>query len=104
MEAVVIILAIFSVPLTAILSSTYLKAKKLALDTDAARNKEMLGRLLQEHGDLRRRMEVLESIAINERGLPSADSRVRGLIAAENLKELEERDAERERVEVALKR
>jgi hypothetical protein len=83
MEAAIIIVAIFSVPLTAIISSTWLKAKKL--DADLGGN-DRLKRLEQENADLRRRMEVLESIAIDSRGLP--DLRREGLVASRSLDQL----------------
>jgi len=83
MEAAIIIVAIFSVPLTAIISSTWLKAKKLDADLGGS---ERLKRLEQENADLRRRMEVLESIAIDSRGLP--DIRREGLVASRNLDQL----------------
>jgi hypothetical protein len=80
MEAAIIIVAIFSVPLTAIISSTWLKAKKI--DADLGGN-DRLKRLEQENIDLRRRLEVLESIAIDSRGLP--DVRRDGIVASRSL-------------------
>lgn len=83
METAIIIVAIFSVPLTAIISSTWLKAKKI--DAELGGN-DRLKRLEQENIDLRRRLEVLESIAIDSRGLP--DVRRDGMVASRSLDQL----------------
>jgi hypothetical protein len=72
MEPAIILLAIFSVPLTAIVSSTWLKAKKLQLEHGGS---EQIKRLEQQNADLRRRMEVLESIAIDSRALGHLEQR-----------------------------
>ena len=90
MEAAIILLAVFSVPLTAIVSSTYLKAKRLQT---ADGNKEIAERLKlldRENADLRRRVEVLESIAIDTRELGRDDLRRRGLEGALSLQEVSE--------------
>ena len=72
MEPAIILLSIFSVPLTAILSSTWLKAKKLQLEHGGS---EQLKRLEEQNADLRRRMEVLESIAIDSRAIGASERR-----------------------------
>ena len=63
MTAVAVLLAIFSVPLAAILSSTYLKAKRLNQErADAEIHRKV--RALEAHAaDLRARVENLETIA-----------------------------------------
>ncbi|MCP4498742.1 MAG: hypothetical protein GY822_02100 [Deltaproteobacteria bacterium] len=67
MTAVLIILAIMSVPLSAILSRTFLKAREIkTLASD-----ENTRLLLVECNALRQRIEVLESIAVDV-SLPTA--------------------------------
>ncbi len=72
MEPAIILLAIFSVPLTAIISSTWLKAKKLQFEHGDSKKVKLLE---QQNADLRRRIEVLESIAIDSRALGQLERR-----------------------------
>lgn len=86
MTAAIVILAVFSVPLTAIISSAWLKAKKL----DAERNlapalEQRLALLEKQNGELRERVETLETIATG------MDARHLGAEGAQELKELEQR-------------
>ena len=63
MIAVLIILAVFSVPLTAIVSSTWLKARRLEIVGGGAQQRAELLALRLEARELRDRVEVLETIA-----------------------------------------
>ena len=63
MTAVAVLLAIFSVPLAAILSSTYLKAKRLNQEKADAEIHRKVRALEAEAADLRERVENLETIA-----------------------------------------
>lgn len=63
MIAVLIILAVFSVPLTAIVSSTWLKARRLEADNGGAKLRAELDGMRAETRELRQRVEVLETIA-----------------------------------------
>jgi hypothetical protein len=82
--AVLIILAVFSVPLAAILSSTYIKAKRLDSEGGAAMKKQ-LAALTEEHAELKKRVEVLEEIATSEQATDLAQARAK----VEELHELE---------------
>jgi hypothetical protein len=62
MLAVFIILAVFSVPLAAIASSTYLKARRIDAEGGAALKREVLA-LQEANVELQKRVEVLEEIA-----------------------------------------
>jgi len=77
MLAIFIILAVFSVPLAAIASSTYLKARRI----DAAGGGQLVGevKLLQaQNEELQKRVEVLEEIATSSltTSLPEARQKV----------------------------
>lgn len=63
MIAVLIILAVFSVPLTAIVSSTWLKARRLEADGGGAKLRAELEGMRQQTRELKARVEVLETIA-----------------------------------------
>lgn len=75
--AVLIILAVFSVPLTAIVSGTWLKAKRLENDSGGGWRKEAAV-LRAENQELRERVEVLEEIATSNAftSLPEARAKV----------------------------
>ena len=88
MEAAIILLAVFSVPLTAIVSSTYLKAKRLQAGDGNKEIADKLKLLERENGDLRRRVEVLESIAIDTRELSRDELKRRGLEGSRSLLEI----------------
>ena len=67
---VFILLAIFSVPLAAIVSRTYIKAKELESRGSPALAGEM--KLLRgQVAELQQRVEVLETIAVNSSDSPS---------------------------------
>lgn len=86
MTAAIIILAVFSVPLTAILSSAWLKAKKLEAErTLSPALEQRLASLEKQNADLRERVETLETIATG------MDARHLGAEGAQELKELEQR-------------
>lgn len=92
MEAAIIILAVFSVPLTGIVSWTWLRAKKLDAGEGNRQIQERMRLLDKENTDLRRRVEVLESIAIDSRELSREDVRRRGLEASRRLDDLGDSD------------
>ena len=86
MTAAIIILAVFSVPLTAIVSSAWLKAKKVDAERNLAPALEQRLALLEKHNaELRERVETLETIATG------MDARQLGAEGALELKELEQR-------------
>lgn len=86
MTAAIIILTVFSVPLTAILSSAWLKAKKLEAERNPSPALEGRLALLEKHNaELRERVETLETIATG------MDARQLGAEGAMELKELEQR-------------
>jgi hypothetical protein len=68
MTAVLILLAIFSVPLGGILARTVLKWRRMELESGRAGNPQLEARLTvleRENRELRSRMETLETIAID---------------------------------------
>ena len=70
MLAVFIILAVFSVPLVAIISSAWLKAKKLELDGGGGTELRRKVALLEaQNAELASRIETLETIATSPTGL-----------------------------------
>jgi hypothetical protein len=76
MIAVLIILAVFSVPLTAIVASTYLKSKRL--EAEGGGGQKLLAELnamREETMELRQRVEVLETIATNDNASALGDAR-----------------------------
>ena len=77
----VIFAGVFSVPLTAIISSTWLKAKKLDQEAGGQRLLEKLNRLESDNLDLRHRIEILETIAV--------DTRRDGIVGARTLEQVE---------------
>ncbi len=86
MRDVVIVLIVFSSPLSFILGRTFLKYKALQLEAGKHfdPNAELrLMKLEKENESLRARVETLETIATGE------DPRMAGLQAAHKLKELE---------------
>lgn len=86
MTAAIIILAVFSVPLTAIVSSAWLKAKRLDAERKLAPELERRLALLETHNaELRERVETLETIATG------MDARQLGAEGAQELNELEQR-------------
>lgn len=85
MIAVLIILAVFSVPLMAIGSSTYLKAKRLQADGGSAKLRAELDSMRRGHAELQARIEVLETIATSETPRLPARSEA----SLEELRELE---------------
>ncbi|MBI1949182.1 MAG: hypothetical protein HYS27_26075 [Deltaproteobacteria bacterium] len=86
MTAAIIILAVFSVPLTAIVSSAWLKAKRLDAERKPAPEVEKRLALLEaKNAELRERVETLETIATG------MDARQLGAEGAQELKELEQR-------------
>jgi hypothetical protein len=78
--AVLIILAVFSVPLTAIVSSTWLKAKRIEAQGGGGWQREV-ALLREENAELRTRVEVLEEIATSGSltSLPEARAKVEEL-------------------------
>ena len=83
MQDAIIILTVFSVPLTAIVSSVWLKAKKLDSETGGQKLREKIDALDEQNRDLKRRIEVLESIAIDSRAIES--ERAAGIVGARRL-------------------
>jgi hypothetical protein len=84
-DAVLVILAVFSVPLVGIISSSWLKYKKMQLDAGAAspETARKLRLLEQQNDELRQRVETLETIAT---GMGATGMSLEG---AQKLKELE---------------
>jgi hypothetical protein len=81
MEDIAILLIVFSVPLSFIWARTWLKVRTVDAETGGARLREQILKLEEDNKDLRRRMEVLETIAIN------SDVRREGIAGARALDE-----------------
>ncbi len=63
MEGMLAILMVFGIPITAILSHTYLKAKKISAGIGMNNaERAALARLQQENNELRQRLENIETI------------------------------------------
>src|SRR5579884_1950304 len=76
MEHVIVVAIVFSVPISAILSGAWLRAKKLELQSGGDRRlAERVERLAAENDDLRKRVEVLETIVTSD--APVSRTRVR---------------------------
>ena len=70
------ILAVFSVPLTAIVSSTYLKSKRIEAEGGGSQKLlAELNALREETLELRQRVEVLETIATDDNASALGDAR-----------------------------
>ena len=70
---VFVILAVFSVPLAAILSSSWVKVQKLKLESGGGpETATRLQRLEAENAELRQRVETLETIATTPVGIEGA--------------------------------
>ena len=68
MEAIFILLVIFSVPLAGIVSGTYLKAKKLQAESGGGSDMAQRVKLLEdENARVNKRLETLETIVTSER-------------------------------------
>ncbi len=88
----IIILAVFSVPLTAIISSVWLKGKKLDAENGGTKLREALDVVKGDNADLKRRIEVLESIAIDSRDIERGaieSNRRDGIAGSRTLEEME---------------
>ncbi len=73
MTAALVILATMSVPLAAIISKAYLKSKQMSVQGQSGD----VARLIAQNAELERRVQVLESIAIDDGTfLPEARDRV----------------------------
>ena len=93
MVGVLVLLAVFSVPLTAILSRTYLRAKEI----DARGSQKLLAELdalRSETTQLRGRVEVLETIAVDA-SATLADAQQEQLENEKILEELQARSTRR---------
>ena len=83
--AIVAIMMVFGIPMSAIIGSFYLKAKRLQLasgDTVGAANR--LARLEAENADLKQRVEVLETIVTSDAAPVRAKVRVEASPARES--------------------
>ncbi|MDP2342152.1 MAG: hypothetical protein Q8O67_14440 [Deltaproteobacteria bacterium] len=83
----IIFAGVFSVPLTAIVSTTWLKAKKLDQEAGGQKLLEKINRLESDKEDLRRRMEILETIVVQG---GSEQGRRDGIIGARALDQAEQ--------------
>lgn len=79
MIAVLIILAVMSVPLSAVISRAYLRAKEIDAKGGGADVRQELATLREEHRLLQARVEVLETIATEGGDLSTAKERVDAL-------------------------
>ena len=93
MEVVLILLAVFSVPLAAIGSRTYLKAKAMRASTLTGPLTKRVESLEADNADLKQRLETLETI------VTSPDFEETGPPAPERDRSLSELRAELEAVE-----
>ncbi len=91
MQDALIMLTIFSVPLTALISSAWLKAKRIDAESGGQKLLEKVKQLESDNHDLKRRMEVLESIVVNE-------TRRDGIIGARAIEQV----AQEQRVEAVV--
>ena len=86
----IIFAGVFSVPLTAIVSTTWLKARKLDAESGGKHLLEKINRLEADNQDLRRRTETLEAIVVDGR----SGERREGIIGSRTLEEAEQQRVE----------
>ena len=93
MADVLVVLIVFSVPLSAIVGNLFLKYKKLELEKGGGRvDDARLLKLERDNAELRGRVETLETIAT---GMSTGqDPRVAGIDASLKLRELEQQMAQ----------
>ncbi len=84
MHDVLIVGIVFAVPISAILSSVWLRAKKLELQSGGDRKlADRVEAMAAENADLRRRIEVLETIVTSDVPIPRARVRVEDAVEDE---------------------